>query len=159
MQQSSLLQPKSLGVGIAFEESTAAIRAKQKSWPKPSEATVGDVFYRFEDQLVSRGVDEWDNSLGSYRHLYCNEYEVSKVYPKGAYILGWFGGPNDIVSKGGRPVMDHYKNKFAYPTKGEALLGFIARKKRQQQILYTRYSGAREAEGIAERLLAKELLT
>lgn len=153
MQSKIVLQPKSLGAGIAFEESTAAIRAKQKSWPKPSEATVGDVFYRYEDRLVSRGVDEWDESLGSYRHLYCYEFTVTKVTPKGARILDSCFEGNE------RPVMDYYKNKFAYPTKGEALLGFIARKKRQQQILYARYSGAREAEGIAERLLAKELLT
>lgn len=81
---------------------------------------------------------------------------MTKVYPKGAYIMGFFPDASGH-DMGGRPVMDHYKNKYAYPSKGEALLGFIARKKRQQQILFARYSGAREAEGIAERMLEKEL--
>ena len=151
MQQSPLLQPHTLGIGLPPSKPTASSQAKQRVWPKPSEAVVGDVFYRYEDRLVSAGVDEFDNSLGSYRHLYCFQYEVTKVTPKGARIcLTYRDGET-------RPVMDSYKNKFAYPTKGEALLGFIARKKRQQQILQARLNGSHEAERLAERQLLKEL--
>lgn len=152
MQQSPLLQPRTLGIGLPPSQPTASSQAKQRDWPKPSEAVVGDKFYRYENHLVSIGVDEWDNPLGSRMELYCHTFEVTKVTPKGAYIQGVFDG-----DRGGRPVQDHYKNKFAYPTKGEALLGFIARKKRQQQILQARINGAAQAELLAERQLLKEL--
>lgn len=154
MQQSPLLQPRTLGIGLPPSQPTASSQAKQRSWPKPSEAVVGDTFYRYENHLVSIGVDEFDEPLGSRMELYCHTFNVEKVTPKGAQIFAPVG-PD--MNHGLRPVMDHYKNKFAYPTKGEALLGFIARKKRQQQILQARLNGAAQAELLAERQLLKEL--
>ncbi|MNW07633.1 hypothetical protein D3C71_2042890 [compost metagenome] len=53
--------------------------------------------------------------------------------------------------------MDRTINKFAYPSKAEALLGFIARKRRQQSILIGQLARSREAQRKAEQLLAKEL--
>lgn len=157
MQQSFVLQSSPFGDGNPSQKSKAESEASQREHLKPSEAKVGDMFYRYENREVSIGVDEWDNSLGSRMELYCHEYEVSTVYPKGAYILGWFGGPDDIASKGGRPVMDHYKNKFAYPTKIEALIGFIARKRRQQSILNRQIKNSLDAERIAQNRLFHEL--
>lgn len=157
MQQPIVLQSGPFGDGNPPQKSKAESEASQRTHLKPSEAKVGDMFYRFENHIVSIGVDEWDNSLGSRMELYCHEYKVSRVYPKGAYILGWFGGPDDIASKGGRPVMDHYKNKFAYPTKVEALLGFIARKRRQQSILNRQIANSQDAERKAQQRLFHEL--
>lgn len=85
--------------------------------------------------------------------LYCISYMVEHVTPRGCKIMAYDSQGN----WGLKPVMDHYINKYAYPSKVEALLGFIARKKRQQSILFSQYSRSREAEQKAERLLAKEL--
>lgn len=154
MQQSTLLQSGPFGAGIPHPKPTASSQAKQRAWPKPSEVCVGAELYRYVNHCVSIGVDEWDESLGSRMELYCERYTVESVTPKGCRIHAPTGHD---CHWGIRPVMDHYKNKFAYPSKGEALLGFIARKKRQQQILQSRLNGAAEAELIAERLLLKEL--
>lgn len=108
------------------------------------------MFYRYEAHIVSAGVDQWDESLGSYLKLSCYEFTVNKITPKGARIIPWVG-------EGDRAVMDRTINKFAYPSKVEALLGFIARKQRQQAILFGQYSRSREAEHKAEQLLAKEM--
>lgn len=110
---------------------------------------MGDVFYRYEAHMVSAGVDEWDESLGSYMNLYCYEYMVLKVTDKGVRLIH-----DDLC---GKPVMDRTINKFAYPTKVEALLGFMARKRRQQSILNGQLARSREAQRKAEHLLAKEM--
>lgn len=104
---------------------------------------------------MSSGVDEWDEPLGpGYLAVRAFEYTVEQVTPKGAVIFAPVGPEG---SYGMRKVMDHYINKWAYPSKAEALLGFIARKKRQQAILSGQYFRSREAEKVAENLLAKEL--
>lgn len=154
MQQSTLLQPSTSRIGLTPEESATEIQAKQRSWPNPSEVAVGDELYRYVNRNVSLGVDEWDEPIGSRMELYCERYTVESVTPKGCRIHAPVG-PD--CNWGIRPVMDHYKNKFAYPSKGEALLGFIARKKRQQQILAARYFGAGEAHRLAIGHLSKEL--
>lgn len=120
---------------------------------KPSQAKVGDVFYRYESHLVSIGVDEWDESLGSRMELYCHEFTVTLVYPKGALIHAWTRPEGLTLQR----VMDHYVNKYAYPTKAEALLGFIARKRRQQSIISNQLARSKEAQTKAEQMLAKEL--
>ena len=149
-----LLQPSSFGTGKSFKKPTASCKAKERDWPKPSSAKVGDMFYRYESQVVSIGVDEWDESLGSRLQLYCHTYEVCKVTPNGAKVLAYVGKE---CRYGERPVLDCYINKFAYPSKGEALLGFIARKRRQQAILDKQLARSIEAEHLAESALAKEL--
>ena len=111
---------------------------------------MGDNFYRYAEQIVSNGVDEYDESLGSHMELYCYSYRVEKVTPKGARVADW-------SLSGTRPVMDITINKFAYPSKAEALLGFIARKRRQQSILNGQLARSKEAQTKAEHLLAKEM--
>lgn len=154
MFKSPLLQPFAFGADVTPTQSAATSQASQRDYLKPSQAKEGDYFYRYESHLVSSGVDEFDDPIGpGYMALYCSEYVVTKVTQKGAVILDWCRP----IQTANRPVMDHYINKYAYPSKVEALLGFIARKKRQQSILFSQYSRSREAEQKAERLLAKEL--
>lgn len=154
MQSKSLLQPCSFGTGKSYKESKAKSKASQRDHLKPSQCKVGDKFYRYESHLVSSGVDEWDEPLGpGYMALYCSEYEVHQITPKGAKIHVSHKPPGLTL----QPVLDHYINKYAYPTKVEALLGFMARKKRQQTILNRQLANSHDAEQKAEQMLAKEL--
>ena len=109
------------------------------------------MFYRYEGVITSSGVDEFDEPLGpGYMALHCYRYDVIKVTPKGACVTA-FG------LEVGKAVYDRTINKFAYPTKLEALLGFIARKRRQQSILNSQLARSKEAQTKAEQLLAKEM--
>lgn len=148
MQQPIVLQSSPFGDGNPPQKSKAESEASQRTHLKPSEAKVGDMFYRFENHVVSAGVDEFDESLGSRMELYCIQYQVVKVTEKGARIT-------DCEIE--RPVLDHYINKYAYPTKVEALLGFIARKRRQQSILNRQIKNSSDAEKIAQNRLFQEL--
>ena len=148
MQQSFVLQSSPFGDGNPSKKSAAESEASQREHLKPSECKVGDMFYRYENRMVSAGVDEFDESLGSYMALYCVNYQVIKVTNKGARIT-------DCAIE--RPVLDHYINKYAYPTKVEALLGFIARKRRQQSILNRQIKNSSDAEKIAQNRLFQEL--
>lgn len=151
MQQSPLLQPFTSATDYSPKKSKAESEASQREYLKPSECKVGDSFYRFESQLVSSGVDEFDEPLGpGYINLYCYTYDVTKITPKGARVRV-FSFDHD------RPVMDSTINKYAYPSKAEALLGFIARKRHQQSILLGQLTRSKEAQTKAEQLLAKEL--
>lgn len=120
---------------------------------KPSEVEAGDVLYRYENTMVSIGVDEFDESLGSRMELYCYEFEVERATPKGCKIFAPCGPERNW---GVRSVMDATVNKFAYPTKADALRGFIARKKRQQAILNRQFNRSQDAQQLAERALAKK---
>lgn len=148
MQQPIVLQSSPFGDGNSPQKSKAESEASQRTHLKPSEAKVGDMFYRFENHVVSAGVDEFDESLGSRMELYCIQYQVVKVTEKGARIT-------DCAIE--RPVLDHYINKYAYPTKVEALLGFIARKRRQQSILNRQIANSQDAERKAQQRLFHEL--
>lgn len=107
--------------------------------------------YRYEAILTSSGVDEFDDPIGpGFMALHCYSYDVVKVTPKGACVSA-FGFETS------KAVYDRTINKFAYPTKAEALLGFIARKRRQQAIIHNQLARSREAQYKAEQLLAKEL--
>lgn len=146
----TLLQPITSSADYSLKKSAAESEASQREHLRPSECKVGDNFYRYVEQIVSNGVDEWDESLGSHMELYCYTYRVEKITPKGARIADWSLG-------GDRPVMDSTINKFAYPTKAEALLGFISRKRRQQSIIMGQLARSKEAQNKAEQLLIKEL--
>lgn len=153
MQQSSLLQSRSFGDGNSSQKSKAESEASQRDHLRPSACKVGDIFYRYENHMVSAGVDEFDESLGAYTALYCMAFNVVNVTAKGAKIE-WYT-PDGVYAP--RPVMDHYINKFAYPSKVEALLGFLSRKRRQQAILHSQIGRSKEAVGIAHRHLEREL--
>lgn len=155
MQPPSVFESSPLGTRLPPKESVASSQASQRNWPKPSETKVGDTFYRYEATLTSSGVDEFDEPVGpGFMSVWVRTFTVESVTPKGAVIFAPCG-PEE--NHGMRRVMDHHINKYAYPSKGEALLGFIARKKRQQAIISGQYFRSREAESAAERLLAQEL--
>ena len=151
MQSKTLLQPFASATDYTPTQSKAESEASQREHLKPSQCKVGDVFYRYEGVITSSGVDEFDEPLGpGYMALHCYRYDVIKVTPKGACVTA-FG------LEVGKAVYDRTINKFAYPTKLEALLGFIARKRRQQSILNSQLARSKEAQTKAEQLLAKEM--
>ena len=151
MQSKTLLQPFAPTTDYTPTQSKAESEASQREHLKPSECKVGDVFYRYEGVLTSSGVDQFDDPIGpGYMAVNCYRYDVIKVTPKGARISA-FG------LEGSKPIYDSTINKFAYPSKAEALLGFIARKRRQQSILNSQLAHSKEAQYKAEQLLAKEM--
>ena len=94
--------------------------------------------YRYED--VSYGIlNDWEEVVGSYVKVEERNYEVIKETPKG-YWIKLFSSFDEK-----KWVSNNAKNRFAYPTKEEALFNFKARKKRQIQILESRLKKAKEA--------------
>jgi hypothetical protein len=94
------------------------------------------VYYRVYDQLVSAGVDEWDNPLGPARvEVYVMEIPVISRTPKGVWL--------DYCGK--RFVLDSSRKRFACPTVEEAEESFIARKTRQLSILNKQAANVRRA--------------
>lgn len=85
---------------------------------------IGDVWYRYENQLVSNGTDEYGDSMGNHVEVQCYEYTVSKVTEKGVW-LGLFVGAHD------RWVSFTHTKRFACPTKELAQKSFVARKERE----------------------------
>lgn len=100
---------------------------------------VGDVWWRFYDGLESAGVDEFDNPLGPPRvRLYVRKFIVTKVTPKGVRL-------ND-----GGLVLNHWRRKYANPTKALARESFLARKEKQLSFLYTQSGHIRTAMELAK---------
>ena len=153
MQQSPLLQSRPFGDGNPSQKSKAESEASQRDHLRPSACKVGDIFYRYENHLVSAGVDEFDESLGAYIELYCMAFNVVSVTVKDVKIE-WYTADGVYAP---RPVMDHYINKFAYPNKVEALLGFLSRKRRQQAILHGQIGRSKEAAVVVNRHLEREM--
>lgn len=96
-----------------------------------------DFWYRYEDSLISAGVDECDNPLGPPRvHVYLYEYPVIKYTPKGAWIS---------VGVEKKFVLRDARKRFACPTVEEARESFIARKRAYVRHLNARMVRAQEA--------------
>jgi|SRR5210317_2015922 len=92
-------------------------------------------FYRYEDVKIS--------NLGVQIQL--REFKLHKETPKGYWIsYNWSNDKDKWVSKNG-------KNRFAYPTKEEALHNFRCRKERQVSILTARLNDAIWARSLAEK--------
>jgi len=111
-----------------------------------SETETSVYYYRYENRLVSVGVDEFDNSLGSTMELYCHRYRLLKKTPKGAWINTYSGR---------RFVLDEARRKYAHPTQEAALHSFIARKDAQIRILDNRIEGAEQGKRLAQSALNK----
>ena len=87
-------------------------------------------FYRYTDIRYTDGV-----------RVHLNEFNLVKETPKGYWIKhdwDWDDSDKRWVSKDG-------KNRYAYPTKKEAMVNFLARKKRQIEILEYKLNDARMA--------------
>lgn len=86
---------------------------------------LNEVWYRFEDRLVSSGTDEFDNPLGSYVEVSLRTFQVLKHTPKGVWLSTFSGR---------RFVLNGSRKRYACPTSAEALKSFNARKTRQISI-------------------------
>lgn len=104
---------------------------------------IGDKWYRFEDHLVSAGVDEFDNSLGPARvEVNLRDFKVLKETPKGVQLQSWI--------QDRRFVLRDCRKRYACPTIAEALESFLARKRKQISILTRRADNARYAMELAQ---------
>ena len=96
-------------------------------------------FYRYEIiQYASLDTDgEYGNSLRNrfpIPSLICHSYNLFKETPKGYWIGS--GYLNDgLLRDEGRWVSKTAKKRYAYPTKGEALINFIKRTEKRKNIL------------------------
>ncbi len=116
-------------------------------------SSVGDKFYKVYAQSYSVIIDAEREEYGS-SPLYLKEavYKVVKVTPKGV----WIDYQCDIAR--GRPhfVRLDSRKKFAYPTREQALDGFIAKKRRHVSILSAQHDDALQALNMALRVKAGE---
>jgi hypothetical protein len=104
-----------------------------------------DVWYRVEAQLVSAGVDEFDNPLGPSQVRICvRKYPVVKTTPKGVWL--------DVYGDK-RFVRREARKRFACPTEQEAHLSFIARAERRCRILEAQTATTRRGIALAKRAL------
>ncbi|MFA5600827.1 MAG: hypothetical protein WDA06_09565 [Phenylobacterium sp.] len=83
----------------------------------------------------------YDTKYNSYQiGIACTEYEILKKTPKGAWIEG----------KGKRRfILDDACRKWAWPTKKEALISFLARKRKQLHILDKQFYVAKQSQSLA----------
>lgn len=91
-----------------------------------------ETWYRYEDHRESLGVDQWDNPYPGFRSVVTlSEFSVLRHTPKGVWLTnkGLWGGTSRHF------VRNEARKRFACPTKEDALESYIARKKRQIQIL------------------------
>lgn len=77
-------------------------------------------------------------------------YTVDRETPKGYWVR------LPYVYKGEKWVSNYAKKRFAYPTKREALVSFIARKRRQLLILKYQLEKAEAASLMAKKMLEEE---
>lgn len=107
-----------------------------------------EVAYRYVDQLVSAGIDEFGTPLGpSHIQIYCYEYEVLSHTPKGFWIS--YGDSEK------RFILKDAKKCFAHLTKEAALQSFVKRKQRQISILSHQICNAEAAITLAKRQMDK----
>lgn len=97
-------------------------------------------WYRFEEVSYSAGLDEWEQPLGpSEVKVHLRQFPVTIQTPKGVWIDAW-NGP--------RFVLRDARKRYACPTKEEARVSFIARKKAQIRIYNARIRTAKLALNI-----------
>lgn len=95
---------------------------------------MSDFLYRYVDSKTASAVCEgWHEACIQLR-----TFKVRQETPKGVWIGGVFGEHRQWVSSTSR-------KRFAYPTVKEALVGFLARKHRQINILRDKLTLAEDA--------------
>ncbi len=108
-----------------------------------------DVLYRYEEVRYSLGVDQFDDPLPGYTlKISLREIPVLKRTPKGAWVRRQY---YTQASENDRQFIRLTARKqYASNTKEEAKECFIARKKRQIQILSGQLEQAKEALALGE---------
>jgi hypothetical protein len=99
---------------------------------------VGQVLYRYEDIKTSTGWDDDYSSVDNWKvTIHLREYPVLRVTRTGGWIRrGW--NTERFVGATGR-------KRFAYPTKEEAWISFLIRKRRRVEHLESQLRYARAA--------------
>ena len=111
--------------------------------------------YRYESRRYSSVIDAEREIYGVTRpKLELQEYEVEKETPCGYWIRRKVGSFSGIDR---RWVSKTSRKRYAYPSKQEALEGFLARKKRYALILSSKLKEAKEDIALAEAELNKVL--
>lgn len=111
-------------------------------------------FYRYELRNYA-SLDEFGDVAGHHTSVNLSTYHLIKETPKG-YWIG-FGGPFiSWKSDWKKWVSKTSRKRFAYPTKEEALHGFIKRTERRKKILQSQVHDCSMALHIAQNKLKKE---
>ena len=104
---------------------------------------IGDIWYRCDGTSYAALVDEFDNPAGCGRPgVNTHPMKVIRETPKGVWLEA-FGAP--------RFVRTDARKKYASPTEEEAILSFIARKRRQSRILTAQLETVKELTDLALR--------
>lgn len=106
---------------------------------------IGDVWLRFEDHRTGY-VDEFDRVHSTGPQARERRYEVTKVTPKGVWlveVIGCFRGATK------RFVRLEGQKRFAHPTRELALQSWVARKTAQVRILTQQLAYAKQALHLA----------
>ena len=104
---------------------------------------IGDIWYRYMETQYAAPLDEYERPMGNGSvQINLNEYKVIKETPKGVW-LGYDIGIS--FSNWKRFVLLNSRKRFACPTKVEAMVSFIARKRAQIRIYKARLESAEMA--------------
>lgn len=114
-------------------------------------------FYRYEAvQYASIGIDdEYRASTIPNPKLECYEYNLFKETEKG-YWIGYGNFIPDKLRSNAHWVSKTAKKRYAYPTKKEALIGYIKRTERRIGILKFQLDSCISALSIAGRKLDQQ---
>lgn len=119
-----------------------------------------DLWYRYENTLVSSGVDEWGDAVGpGVVTIKLRKFEVLRKTPKGVWLVPYYEGmgscyrrnPDDLgIQHIARFVRTEARKQYASPTKEAALLAFQARKAAQARILASQLANVDRALVLAK---------
>jgi len=116
-----------------------------------TEKTTTDTWYRVKEQLYATcGCDDVCHHKPALR-LDVLEFRVVKATPEGVWLTSVYNCKTSDLSKTDKFwVGTKNKKKYACPTLWEAYRSFVARKKRQIQLLEGKLSMAKEALDLVE---------
>jgi len=113
---------------------------------KEVDSSEEEYLYRYEEIRYSLGIDQYDEPLPGYNlKIELSRFRILKRTPKGVWI-SLYGRIWDDK----RFVLLTANKKYACITKADAMVSFIARKKKQIQILRGQLKQANEALDLAE---------
>ena len=126
---------------MAYKTTWKPLEADKCAWRAIEQAKNGSYrgievlgwYFRLHEQSYSQIVDADREEYSSYTVVEIEAFPVIRKTPKGVYICG---------RKNQELILDHWKRKFAHPTWQEALVSYVARKRRQHQIHMARAASA-----------------